>query len=218
VDYASSQYIAVNEEAILNNTAEFANVQNSNYTTLSHINPRYKGSRTTSPSFNVWDSSSVNTFGKLPTVSREKTYFAYCDFINGTAPELNNKSIAHIQFLVDQDGNTIPPDETKLYLTQNSFQTGETVFINLDDPLRFETPMNELNGSKTVIRGGSRVDALLYSDSGSTFAGADGYGGSTKGNIQFDTGSFQVNNYQFGANRTGSFTTEVHFHRRIRLE
>jgi hypothetical protein len=211
VDYASSQYIAVNEEAILNNTAEFANVQNSNYTTLSHINPRYKGSRTTSPSFNVWDSSSVNTFGKLPTVSREKTYFAYCDFINGTAPELNNKSIAHIQFLVDQDGNTIPPDETKLYLTQNSFQTGETVFINLDDPLRFETPMNELNGSKTVIRGGSRVDALLYSDSGSTFAGADGYGGSTKGNIQFDTGSFQVNNYQFGANRTGGFTTEVPF-------
>jgi hypothetical protein len=211
VDYASSQYIAVNEEAILNNTAEFANVQNSNYTTLSHINPRYKGSRTTSPSFNVWDSSSVNTFGKLPTVSREKTYFAYCDFINGTAPELNNKSIAHIQFLVDQDGNPIPPDETKLYLTQNSFQTGETVFINLDDPLRFETPMNELNGSKTVIRGGSRVDALLYSDSGSTFAGADGYGGSTKGNIQFDTGSFQVNNYQFGANRTGSFTTEGTF-------
>jgi hypothetical protein len=196
VDYASSQYIAVNEEAILNNTAEFANVQNSNYTTLSHINPRYKGSRTTSPSFNVWSSSSVNTFGKLPTVSREKTYFAYFDFINGTAPELNNKSIAHIQFLVDQDGNTIPPDETKLYLTQNSFQTGETVFINLDDPLRFETPMNELNGSKTVIRGGSRVDALLYSDSGSLFSEE----------IQFDTGSFSVTNYQFGATKNnGSF-------------
>jgi hypothetical protein len=128
------------------------------------------------PAFNVWSSASVNTFGKLPTVSREKTYFAYCDFINGTAPELNNKSIAHIQFLVDQDGNTIPPDETKLYLTQNSFQTGETVFINLDDPLRFETPMNTLNGSRTVVRGGSRVDALLYSDSGSSYAGADGWG------------------------------------------
>jgi hypothetical protein len=206
VDYASSQYIAVNGGAILNNTAEFANVQNSNYTTLSHINPRYKGSRTTSEAFNVWSSASVNTFGKLPTVSREKTYFAYFDFINGTAPELNNKSIAHIQFLVDQDGNTIPPDETKLYLTQNSFQTGETVFINLDDPLRFETPMNELNGSKTVIRGGSRVDALLYSDSGSSYSGADMGPGGESGSIQFDTGSFQVNNYQFGANRTTSYS------------
>jgi hypothetical protein len=209
VDYESSQQDPSNQEAILNNTEQFADVQNSNYTTLSQINPRYKGSRTTSPAFNVWDSSSINTNGKLPTVSREKTYFAYCDNFNGTSPELNNKSIAHIQFLVDQDGNTIPPDETKLYLTQNSFQTGETVFVNLGDPTLFEAPMNELNGSQTVIRGGSRVDTLLYSDSGSSFAGAGGYGGSTKGNIQFDTGSFSVNNYQFGANRTGGSTTEA---------
>ena len=206
VDYESSQQTPSNQEAILNNTAQFADVQNSNYTTLSQINPRYNGSRTTSPAFNVWNSASVNTFGKLPTVSREKTYFAYFDFINGTAPELNDKSIAHIQFLVDQDGNTIPPDQSKLYLTQNSFQTGETVFVNLDDPLRFETPMNELNGSKTIIRGGSRVDALLYSDSGSTYSGADMGPGGESGSIQFDTGSISVNNYQFGANRSISLS------------
>ena len=196
VDYASSQYTAINEEAILNGTAPFASVQNSNYTTLGHINPRYKGSRSTSPEINVWAPTtapdgttyiSQNTFGKLPTVSREKTFFAYCDFFNGTSPELNNKTLAHVQFLVDQDGNTIPPDSSSLYITQNSFQTGETVLINLDDPTRFETPMNELNGGKTVIRGGTRVDALLYSDSGSTYSGE----------IQFDTGSFSVTNYQF---------------------
>jgi len=218
VDYASSQYTAINEEAILNGTAPFAPVQNSNYSILAHINPRYKGSRSTSPKINVWAPttlsdgvtySSQNTFGKEPTVSREKTFFAYFDFINGTSPELNDKTIAHVQFLVDQDGNTIPPDSSSLYITQNTFQTGETVLINLDDPLRFETPMNELNGSKNVIRGGERVDALLYSDSGSSFTGADGYGGNTRGNIQFDTGSFQVQNYQFGANRTGGSTTEV---------
>ena len=213
VDYATSQYTAINEEAILNGTAPFASVQNSNYTTLSQINPRYKGSRSTSPKINVWAPttapdgitySSVNTFGKEPTVSRTKTFFAYFDFINGTSPELNDKTIAHVQFLVDQDGNTIPPDSSSLYITQNSFQTGETVFVNLDDPLRFETPMNKLNGGKTVIRGGERVDALLYSDSGSTFAGADGYGTSSFGNIQFDTGSFQVTDYQFTAQNTGS--------------
>jgi len=204
VDYATSQYKAVNEEAILNGTAQFANVQNSNYTTLSQINPRYKGSRTTSPAFNVWDSSSINTNGKLPTVSREKTFFAYCDNFNGTSPELNNKTVAHIQFLVDQDGNEIPPDETKLYVTQNSFQTGETVFVNLGDPTLFEAPMNELNGTKTIIRGGSRVDAILYSDSGSSYSGADMGPGGESGSIQFDTGSFSVNNYQFGALRTSS--------------
>ena len=196
VDYATSQYIAINEEAILNGSAPFAPVQNSNYSTLAHINPRYKGTRSTSPKINVWAPttlpngvtfSSINTFGKEPTVSREKTFFAYFDFINGTSPELNNKTIAHVQFLVDQDGNTIPPDSSSLYITQNSFQTGETVFVNLDDPLRFETPMNQLNGGKTVIRGGERVDALLYSDSGSSYSGE----------IQFDTGSFSVTDYQF---------------------
>ena len=209
VDYASSQYTAINEEAILNGTAPFASVQNSNYTILGQINPRYNGSRTSSPAFNVWDSASVNTFGKLPTVSREKTFFAYFDFINGTSPELNNKTLAHVQFLVDQDGNTIPPDSSSLYITQNSFQTGETVLINLDDPLRFETPMNQLNGGKTVIRGGTRVDALLYSDSGSTFAGANGYGSSNSGSIQFDTGSFAVNNYQFGSTNTVDNTPTI---------
>jgi hypothetical protein len=192
VDYATSATTAVNEAAILNGTAEYANVQNSNYSTLAHINPRYKGSRTTSEYVNLWTSGSVNTFGKSPTVDSKKTYFAYFDFINGTGPELNNKSIAHIQFLVDQDGNTIPPDKTKLYITQNTFQTGETVFINLDDPLRFETPMNKLNGVKQVVRGGQRVDALLYSDSGSSYSGE----------IQFDTGSFSVTDYQFTAGNT----------------
>ena len=204
VDYATSQYIAINEEAILNGSAPFAPVQNSNYSTLAHINPRYKGTRSTSPKINVWAPttapngvtySSQNTFGKEPTVSREKTFFAYFDFINGTSPELNNKTIAHVQFLVDQDGNTIPPDSSSLYITQNSFQTGETVFVNLDDPLRFETPMNQLNGGKTVIRGGERVDALLYSDSGSTYTGKAF--GTSSGSIQFDTGSFSVTDYQF---------------------
>jgi hypothetical protein len=195
VDYATSATTAVNEAAILNGTAEYANVQNSNYSTLAHINPRYKGSRTTSEYVNLWTPGSVNTFGKLPTVDSKKTYFAYFDFINGTGPELNNKSIAHIQFLVDQDGNTIPPDKTKLYITQNTFQTGETVFINLDDPLRFETPMNKLNGVKQVVRGGQRVDALLYSDSGSSYSPK----------ILFDTGSFSVTDYQFTAgNSTGA--------------
>ena len=55
--------------------------------------------------------------------------------------------------------------------------------------------MNKLNGVKQIVRGGSRVDALLYSDSGSSYSGE----------IQFDTGSFTVTNYQFDSrNLNGS--------------
>ena len=197
VDYSTNASIAVNSSTILANTAPKAEVQDSNYTLTRHINPRYDGSRSTSTNFNTWDTASVGTFGKLATVDQEKTYFAYFDFINGLSPELKGKSIAHIQFLVDENGNSVPPDETKLYITQGTFKTGEKVFLNLNDPLRFEVPMNKLNGQKAIVRGGSRVDALIYSDSGSSYTSS----------IFFDTGSFSVTNYEFGASQnTSTFT------------
>ena len=195
VDYSTNNAIAVNSSTILANTAPKADVQDSNYTLARHINPRYNGSRTTSEYINNWTSGSSNTYGKLAVADQEKTYFAYFDFINGLSPELKGKTIAHIQFLIDEEGNAIPPDDSKLYITQGTFKTGEKVFVNLNDPLRFEVPMNQLNGIQTVVRGGSRVDALLYSDSGSSYTSS----------IYFDTGSFPVTNYQFSTiNSAGS--------------
>ena len=64
------------------------------------------------------------------------------------------------------------------------------MFVNLNDPTRFEVPMNQLNGKKQIVRGGYRVDALLYTDSGSSYVDT----------INFDTGSFNVTNYEFSAN------------------
>jgi hypothetical protein len=196
VDYSTNAAIAVNSPTILANVAPKADVQDSNYTLTRHINPRYNGSRTTSQQVNEWSEGDTNTYGKNATVDSEKTYYAYFDFINGLSPELKDKSIAHIQFLVDEDGNSIPPDSSSLALTQGTFQTGEYVLVNLNDPSRFEVPMNQLNGKKQVVRGGYRVDALLYSDSGSSYVDE----------IGFDTGSFSVTDYEFGANKSSTFT------------
>ena len=196
VDYSTNASVAVNSSAILNNTAIKADVQDSNYTLARHKNPRYNGSRTTSQYINKWSEGDTNTYGKSATADSKKTYYAYFDFINGLSPELKDKSIAHIQFLVDEDGNSIPPDSSSLALTQGTFQTDEYVFVNLNDPTRFEVPMNQLNGKKQIVRGGYRVDALLYSDSGSSFVNE----------IGFDTGSFSVTNYEFGADKSSTFT------------
>ena len=196
VDYSTNAKVAVNQGAILAGNAPKADVQNSNYTTTSHINPRYNGSRTTSQKINTWSEGDTNTYGKTSTVDSQKTYYAYFDFINGLSPELKDKSIAHIQFLVDERGNNIPPDSSSLALTQGTFQTDEYVFVNLNDPTRFEVPMNQLNGKKQIVRGGYRVDALLYTDSGSSYIE----------DINFDTGSFSVTDYEFSANRTTSYT------------
>ena len=196
VDYSTNASIAVNSPSVLANSAPKADVQDSNYTLARHKNPRYDGSRSTSQYINKWSEGDTNTYGKSATVDSEKTYYAYFDFINGLSPELKNKSIAHIQFLVDEEGNSIPPDSSSLALTQGTFQSDEYVFINLNDPSRFEVPMNQLNGKKQIVRGGYRVDALLYSDSGSSYVNE----------IGFDTGSFSVTNYEFGANKSSTFT------------
>ncbi len=196
VDYSTDASIAVNSPSILANSAPKADVQDSNYTLARHKNPRYNGSRSTSQYINKWSEGDINTYGKSATVDSEKTYYAYFDFINGLSPELKDKSIAHIQFLVDEDGNSIPPDSSSLALTQGTFQSDEYVFINLNDPSRFEVPMNQLNGKKQIVRGGYRVDSLLYSDSGSSYVDE----------IGFDTGSFSVTNYEFGANKSSTFT------------
>ena len=196
VDYSTNLAVAVNQSAILSDSAPKADVQDSNYTLARHINPRYNGSRSTSQQINEWSEGDTNTYGKSATIDSEKTFYAYFDFINGLSPELKGKSIAHIQFLVDEDGNNTPPDSSSLALTQGTFQTGDYAFINLNDPTRFETPMNQLNGKKQIIRGGYRVDALLYTDSGSSYIE----------DISFDTGSFSVTDYEFAASRTGNLT------------
>ncbi|NNE31885.1 MAG: hypothetical protein HKN40_05895 [Winogradskyella sp.] len=196
VDYSTNATVAVNQDAILADNAPKADVQDSNYTLARHKNPRYDGSRSTSQQVNEWSEGDTNTYGKSATVDSEKTFYAYFDFINGLSPELKGKSIAHIQFLVDESGANIPPDSSSLALTQGTFKTDEYVFVNLNDPTRFETPMNQLNGKKQIIRGGYRVDALLYTDSGSSYIE----------DINFDTGSFSVTNYEFAASRTGNLT------------
>lgn len=196
VDYSTNATVAVNQDAILADNAPKADVQDSNYTLARHKNPRYDGSRSTSQQVNEWSEGDTNTYGKSATVDNEKTYYAYFDFINGLSPELKGKSIAHIQFLVDERGTNIPPDSSSLALTQGTFKTDEYVFVNLNDPTRFEVPMNQLNGKKQILRGGYRVDALLYTDSGSSYVD----------NINFDTGSFSVTNYEFSAARTSTYS------------
>lgn len=196
VDYSTNAALAVNSTSILANSAPKADIQDSNYTLARHKNPRYDGSRSTSQYLNKWSEGDINTYGKSATVDSQKTYYAYFDFINGLSPELKDKSIAHIQFLVDERGNNIPPDSSSLALTQGTFQSGEYVFVNLNDPSRFEVPMNQLNGKKQIVRGGYRVDAILYSDSGSSYVDE----------IGFDTGSFSVTDYEFGANKSSTFT------------
>jgi hypothetical protein len=162
IDYSQGSLVPVNFQQLINGDATPATVQDSNYTSARHIIPRYEGSKSTSQKLNVWTDGDVGTYGKLPTIDSNKVWVAYCDTIGGYAPERMNASGIIIKYLIDQDGNIDIPNtsENSLYATQGAFQTGERLSI-------FANSLNSgQTNYRTIIRGGQRIDPILYTQIG----------------------------------------------------
>jgi hypothetical protein len=163
VDYNSGTLVPTNFDLLISGSAQKANVQDSNYTTARHIIPRYEGSKSTSQFLNIWTNQDSGTYGKLPTVESLKNYVAYCDFIGGWPPEKMNASSAHILYLIKDDGTVIIPNtsENSLNINRGTFESGERVFIKSQN-----TSTGEESPLRTVIRGGTRIEPILYNQIG----------------------------------------------------
>ena len=159
VDYSTGLLVPTNFEAIISGSATKATVQDSNYTTKRHIIPRYEGSKTTSQFLNTWTSGDVGTYGKLPSVESSKVYVAYCDSAGGWAPEKMNASAAFVKFFISEDGDIITPntDDIALYVNQGTFVSGEKVRIE-----SLGTSTNTSTQYKTIFRGGTKIEPILY--------------------------------------------------------
>ena len=163
VDYSSGVLVPTNFNLIIDGDAQKAAVQDSNYTLLRHTNPRYNGSRSTSQKLNQWTIGDDGTYGKLPTVDSLKTAIAYCDFIGGWPPERMNASGAHILYLIKADGTVIVPNtsENSLYENKGNFESGERVSISSQT-----TSTNGGTNFRNIIRGGTRIEPILYTQLG----------------------------------------------------
>jgi hypothetical protein len=164
VDYSSGITTPVNFNAIISGSATKATVPDSNYTTKRHIIPRYLGSRSTSQQLNTWTSGDTGTYGKVPTVESLKTFVAYSNTFGGWPPERMNASAITINYLIDQNGDVSIPNTTQNSLsnTQQNFQTGERI--------RITTPSQGTGVAsqfRTIIKGGARIEPILYTQSGS---------------------------------------------------
>jgi hypothetical protein len=165
VDYSTGITSPTNFGLLISGSAIKADVQDSNYTTKRHIIPRYEGSKSTSQQLNVWTPGDVGTYGKIPSVQNLKTMVAYCDSISGWPPERMNASAIHILYLIKSDGTVITPNvsENSLYSNKGTFESGEKVIISpktvsSGNPLQY----------RNIIRGGTRIEPILYTQSGST--------------------------------------------------
>jgi hypothetical protein len=163
VDYTPGILTPTNFNLLINGDATRAAVQDSNYTTKRHIIPRYEGSKSTSQKLNQWTPGDNGTFGKLPTIDSTKIYVAYCDFIGGWPPERMNSSGAHIIYLIKDDGTIVIPgtSENSLEINKGTFESGERITISSRN-----IPTGEELSYRTIIRGGTRIEPILYTQIG----------------------------------------------------
>jgi len=163
VNYNQGALVPINFDLLIDGDAQKAEIQDSNYTLSRHTNPRYNGSKTTSQFINIWSPSDINTYGKLPNVESNKIHIAYCDTIEEYSPNKMNSSAIVIRYLIDENGTISIPNtsENSLTNTQNTFLTGEKLIISTN------SIGSGLNNYRNIIRGGYRIENLLYNQSGS---------------------------------------------------
>jgi hypothetical protein len=193
VDYNSGALIPTNFNLLISGSAQKAIIQDSNYTTARHIIPRYEGSKSTSQFLNKWTDQDSGTYGKLPTVESLKNYVAYCDFIGGWPPERMNASSAHVLYLIKDDGTVVIPNtsENSLNINKGTFESGERVFIESKN-----ISTGEESPLRTVIRGGTRIESILYNQIGHSPA-------------SFNTSSIELTDFNQQGGVTGDFQGSV---------
>ena len=159
VDYSTGITTPTNFALLISGSALKAAVQDSNYSSKRVTLPRYEGSKSTSQHLNIWTPGDEGTYGKLPTVESLKNAVAYCDNISGWTPERMNASGLLIKYLIKSDGTVVIPNTTPNSLADNKgiFETGENVEI------QFKTAGGQISPIRKVIRGGSRIEPILYS-------------------------------------------------------
>jgi hypothetical protein len=163
VDYSTGITTPTNFGLLISGSALKAAVQDSNYSSKRVTLPRYEGSKSTSQLLNTWSPRDEGTYGKLPTVESLKTAVAYCEGISGWTPERMNSSALQIKYLIKSDGTVIIPNTTPNSLSDNkgTFETGENVEI------QFQGIGGQITPLRKIIRGGTRIEPILYNQSGS---------------------------------------------------
>ncbi len=101
VDYSSKISSPVNLNAIISESAIYAQVQSSNYTLKRHINPRYEGSKLYGANINQFTSGDTS-YANKPVIERYIDYVAQYDYV-----EQGANSVVHILNLIDINGNRI---------------------------------------------------------------------------------------------------------------
>ena len=156
----------VNFDAIIDQNAVYADIQDYYYYLQRHILPRYLGSKTTCDEINRYSPGDIS-YGKTPNVENNKTYFAYYEWIGGFPPEFKDMSGAKIKFILDEQGKVYNPKnlpDLYYYNLINNFEQGSNVILS---PFSVSSGTNAPGVYAEVYKAGKAPTPILYSQTGS---------------------------------------------------
>jgi len=149
-------------------------LQDSNLSLRSYQISRYEGSKVTSAIYNTYTSASSTyigdkSYGKRAAIDLQSLKVAWVKNIPSQSLNFYDKTTIDLKYLVDSSTSLIELSlaNTNLCEVQNTFKSGTPVLLSISD---VQKPSNQtnLNGLKTIFRGGYSYDPLLYREANET--------------------------------------------------
>jgi hypothetical protein len=172
VDYIEYILPEKDFEIILSGLGTKSNVSQYNYELLRSTYPRYVGSRTISPDFNL-DTYPVGALpldtyggglGLKPNVERTTPYFLYFTKFISNNPLYKRTTSLQLKYMIDENGEVynLSTNDDTYYNLIDGFETDKRVYLNLatGNSSFFSTP-------KTILLSGLVYKPILYSLSSS---------------------------------------------------
>jgi hypothetical protein len=195
VDYPYASITAQNTQAIINGSANRAQVQDSNYTSLRHANPRYNGSRLIGAQLNEYTPGDLS-YGKTAVIEQNQKYFGYFDWVGAFEPELKGATAAHVIYLIDEQGNAIPTredfDKGRYYDLVYNFERDKEALISLKVPEEVPS-LKTMNGLKRILYSGADITPIVHTDDGVNYSVGNIPVGLVS--IEFNIAGFNTANY-----------------------
>lgn len=194
-----------NMNSILNNTATKAQIPDSNYTTIAHTSLRYEGTKTSNQYINEWSPKDLGTYGKLPAVELKDAYFGYFNDLSDPYPLLNGKTRVNLNFLIDGEGNAIPPsldDVVAKSILESTFPLKGTARLSVTSG---NVELQGLNDLKPIYSIGKMPVPIVYTQTSSTtFASEIEFEGEGRISMYDDPSNVSyIKDYSFNATGEG---------------
>jgi hypothetical protein len=168
VNYDTNPFTPANIDALRSGSAEKAQVQEYIYNSAGIVRGRYTGKQLTGARVNEWQRGDTS-YGKTPVVEQKTPYFCVFNYISGFSPEHNQANAIVISYIVDEVGNVLTPDAPESQpILQQSFTAESKALITVQGSTAGGSEANLL-GEQVILRGGSRIEPIVYSYTAATY-------------------------------------------------